>query len=127
MESKAKGMNKGDIVGNLRERGLSRRNAVRFLNAVLAEMAAALQRGEEVEFPFGSLKRVPHAHKKQRGWFLNKLTTIYNNPYTVVLEVSADGEELLKETKKVHRRLELPPRPVRAGLQFPPRPTPTGR
>jgi hypothetical protein len=30
----------------------------------------------------------------------------------------------LKETKKVHRRLELPPRPPsHAGLQYPPRPT----
>jgi nucleoid DNA-binding protein len=126
MESKTKAMNKRYIVARLRERGLSRRDAVHFLNAVLAEMAAALKRGEEVEAPFGYLKRVPHARKKQHGLFLNKITTIYKKPYTVVLEVDADGEELLKETKKVHRRLELPPRPG-GGLQLPPRPTLTGR
>lgn len=127
MESKIKAVNKGSIVGKLRVRGLSRRDAVRFLNAFLAEVAAALQRGEEVEFPFGSLKRVPHARKQQRGLFLNKITTIYKKPYTVVLEVDAGGAELLKETKKVHRRLELPPRPGGAGLQYPPSPTLTGR
>jgi nucleoid DNA-binding protein len=128
MESKAKTLNKGYIVCKLRERGLSRRDAVHFLNAVLAEMTAALARGEEVEVPFGFLKRVRHKHRKQRGRFLDKITTIYETPYTVVLEVDADGEELLKATKRVRRRLELPPRPPGgAGLQYPPRPTLTGR
>jgi nucleoid DNA-binding protein len=47
-------MNKGDIVKKLREQGLSRRSAVRIFNQIFAEMAAALSRGEAVEFPFGS-------------------------------------------------------------------------
>lgn len=50
-------MNKGDIVAKLREGGLSRRKAVRILNFVLDEVAWVLQRGEAVEFAFGSLKK----------------------------------------------------------------------
>jgi nucleoid DNA-binding protein len=72
-------MNKGNLVDKLRKRGLSRRNAVHILNFILDEMAAALKHGEEVEFPFGSLKRVRHAHKQQQGHFLNRNTTIYKN------------------------------------------------
>jgi nucleoid DNA-binding protein len=104
-------MNKGDIVKKLRKRGLSRRDAVRILDAVLDEVAAALSRGEDVEFAFGSLKRVRHAHRQQQGLFLNRTTTIYKKPCTVVLEVDADGEKLLNMTKKKHGRLKLPPRP----------------
>jgi len=65
-------MNKGDIVKKLRERGLSRRDAVRILDTILDEVSAALGRGEAVEFAFGSLKRVRHAHKQQQGRFLNR-------------------------------------------------------
>jgi nucleoid DNA-binding protein len=70
-------MNKGDIIAKLRERGLSRRDAVYVLNFVLDEVAVPLKRGEAVEFPFGYLRKVRHPRKKQRGWFLNKITTIY--------------------------------------------------
>jgi nucleoid DNA-binding protein len=89
MESKEKSLNKGYIVRRLRERGLSRRRSVHILNFILDEVAAALARGEDVEFPFGSLKRVHHPHKRKEGWFLNKITTIYKKPYTVALEVDA--------------------------------------
>ena len=61
------------------------------LNFILDEVAAALARGEYLEFPFGSLKRVHHPHKMKDGWFLGKTTTIYKKPYTVALEVGAKG------------------------------------
>lgn len=97
-------MNKGDIVGKLRERDFSRRDAVRCLNAVLDEIAAALSRGEDVEFPFGCLKRVRHAHRQQQGRFLNQDTTIYKKPYTVILEVSPAGEKLLNRKTELQER-----------------------
>jgi hypothetical protein len=87
MERKEKRLNKGCIVCKLRERGLSRRRSVQLLNFILDEAANTLARGEYVEFPFGSLKRVSHPHKKKQGWFLNRITTIYKKPYTVALEV----------------------------------------
>jgi hypothetical protein len=40
-------------------------------------MAEALKRGEEVELPFGPLKRVHHPRQQQRGRYLNKITSIY--------------------------------------------------
>jgi len=40
---------------------------VQLLNFILDEVAAALARGEEKEFPSGSLKRARHPHKKKRG------------------------------------------------------------
>jgi hypothetical protein len=99
MESEGEILNKGYIVRKLRERGLSRRRSVQLLNFILGEAAAALARGEEMEFPFGSLKRVHHPHKKQQGRFLDKITTIYKKPYTVALEVDAEGEMLLKKRR----------------------------
>jgi len=90
-------LNKGYIVRKLRARGLSRRRSVQLLNFILDEMAAALARGEDVEFPFGSMKRVHHPHKEKDGWFLGRNTTIYKKPYTVALKVDAEGEELLKK------------------------------
>ena len=84
-------LNKGYIVRKLQERGLSRRRSVQLLNFILHEAAAALARGEDVEFPFGSLKRVHHSHKEKHGWFLNKIRTIYKKPYSVALEVGAKG------------------------------------
>jgi nucleoid DNA-binding protein len=88
-------MNKGDLVEKLRKRGLSRRNAVLILNFILDEMAAALKHGEEVEFPFGSLKRVRHAHKQQQGRFLNRNTTIYKNRGIGLL---IDSRDLVQKT-----------------------------
>jgi hypothetical protein len=43
---------------------LSQRQAVRVVNLVFAEMAAALKRGSAVEFPFGRLKRVKRVSKR---------------------------------------------------------------
>jgi hypothetical protein len=91
MERMGSTLNKGYIVCKLRERGLSRRRSVQLLNFILDEAAAALARGEYVEFPFGSLQKVHHPHKKKHGWFLGKITTIYKKPYTVALEAGAKG------------------------------------
>ena len=98
-------MNKGDIVRKLRERGLSRRDAVRILDFVLDEMSAALKRGEPVEFAAGTLKRVRHAHRQQEGRFLNRKTTIYKKPYTVILEVSPAGWIPPKKATRQQERL----------------------
>jgi nucleoid DNA-binding protein len=94
-------LNKGYIVRKLQERGLSRRQSVQILNFTLDEAAAALARGEDVEFPFGSLQRVHHPHKKMDGCFLGRTTTIYKKPYTVTLEVDAESEKLLNKKKEV--------------------------
>lgn len=90
MERTGNILNKGSIVRKLRERGLSRRRSVQILNFILDEVAAALARGEDVEFPFGSLKRVHHPHKKKEGWFLGRNTTIYKKPFTVALKAGVD-------------------------------------
>ena len=58
MERKPKNLGRAYLVGKLRERGLSRRDAVRILNAGFDEMIKALRRGKDVEYPFGSLVRV---------------------------------------------------------------------
>jgi hypothetical protein len=94
-------LNKGYIVRKLRERGLSRRRSAQILNFILDEAAEALARGEDVEFPFGSLRRVHDSHKKMDGWFLGRTTTIYKKPYTVVLEVDAEGEALVNKKREL--------------------------
>ena|SRR5947209_5379654 len=81
----AKTLVSGDIIRELQTHGLSRRQAVRIFNAILDEMKAALQRGEEVEWPFGSLKTVRHPRKPQRGWHLGNITTLYKRQFTVAL------------------------------------------
>jgi hypothetical protein len=103
-------MNKGDIEAKLRDREFSCRGAVYVLNFVLDEVAVALKRVEPVEFPFGSLRNVGDLRKKQRVWFLYKITTIYKKPYTVVHAVSAAGGKLLQGKKSK----AAPTRPRRA-------------
>ena len=98
-------MNKRDIVKELRKRGLSRRDAVRILNSILEAVPAALKRGESVEFAVGALKRVRHAHRQQQGRFLNRETTIYGKPYTVILEVNPAGWLPPKKTARQQDRL----------------------
>jgi nucleoid DNA-binding protein len=99
MESKPKSLGKAYLVGKLRERGLSRRDAVRILNFVLDEMAQALRRREPVEFPLGTLRRVRHFHEKKRGRFLGKIRTIYRRRYTVRHELGDGCYELLNGKK----------------------------
>ncbi len=93
MSNKGKPHNPGRayLVAKLRERGLSRRWAVHILNTVFDEMSKALQRGREVEFPFGSLKRVKHV---SRRWELAGDEPM--NGYSVEHEMDAAGYVLLK-------------------------------
>ena len=81
------GVNKGRnyIIAKLQERGLSRDMARRILNEMFSEMIKALQAGEEVEVPFGHLKVVSSGRQAQRGWYLNRIRTIYKKNRTVVL------------------------------------------
>ena len=128
MERTGNTVNKGYIVRKLRERGLSRRQSVELLDFILYEVAAALARGEYVEFPFGSLKRVHHPHKKTDGWFLGRTTTIYKKPYTVALEVDAKGEALVNRKREVVQSPRAPTartgyNGLRIPVRLPPRPT----
>jgi nucleoid DNA-binding protein len=95
--SAGKKLVRADLVGKLREKGFSRPLATEMVNLVFAAIADALIRGEEVEFPFGYLHRVKHKHRTRRGWFLNKITTTYRNPWTVELSIDEDGRNLLDE------------------------------
>ena len=56
---------RGYLAEKLRERGVSRRQAVRILNLIFAEMKQTLARGRPVEFPCGTLRRV---RKVSRHW-----------------------------------------------------------
>ncbi len=85
MDRQGKTLVTGDIIRKLQTHGHSRRQAVRIFNAILDEMKAALKRGEEVEWPFGSLKTVRHPRKPQRGWHLHTITTLYKRQFTVAL------------------------------------------
>jgi len=60
---------------------------------------------EAVEFPFGSLMRVNHTRKEQRGRFLGEMRSIYTKLFAVTLEVNSEGEKLLQ--KRTARRQDL--------------------
>src|SRR5450631_796483 len=128
MERKGNIVNKGYIIRKLCERGLSRRWSVQILNSILDEVAATLARGEDVEFPFGSLQRVRHSHQKTDGWFLGRNTTIYKKPYTVALEVDAESEKLLNKKREVVQAPRAPTARtgftgLRMPVRLPPRPS----
>ncbi len=74
------------------------------MNLVFTLIAEALIRGEEVEFPFGHLQRVERKRRAQRGWFLNKITTTYKNPWTVKLAVDEAGQKLIDEEEPAQGR-----------------------
>ena len=71
------------LIQKLRERGVSHRAASLILNAMFREMAEALARDEEVDFGLGKLQRYRHPRPRKRGWYLGRITTIYQKPYTV--------------------------------------------
>jgi len=91
MESKPKNLGRAYLIDKLRERGLSRRDSAKIVRFVFKEMAGALKRGESVEFPFGTLRRVRHQRRKQRGRFLGKIRTIYKRRFTVKHELGEGG------------------------------------
>jgi nucleoid DNA-binding protein len=94
----------------LGELGLSRRHSLRLLNFIFHELAAALARGEQVEFPFGKLERVRHKHRKTEGHFANGISTTYKRPFTVAHVLDGNGKRLL-EPKPRRPRVVLPPKP----------------
>jgi hypothetical protein len=102
MESKVRNLGgRGYLVSKLRERGLSRRQAVRILDAVFAEMKKTLRRGGSVEFPFGKLVRV-------RRHFSKEWDSVDDRPagrqrYTVAWELNEAGERLLNGTRGPQR------------------------
>lgn len=53
-------------VGKLRKTGLSRRQSVQVVNAILEGMIHALRCGEDVEIPFGQLRRIRRYFNKWR-------------------------------------------------------------
>ena len=99
MEGKPKNLGRAYLVDKLRERGRSRRDSVSIVKFVFDEMARALKRGELVEFPLGTLRRVRHQRSKKRGWFLGKITTIYKRRHTVKHELDEEGYKLLNGKK----------------------------
>ena len=78
---------RGYLVSKLHGRGVSRRRAVRIVNAVFRAMGLALRRGEYVEFPFGYLNA--EKLRSQRG-------RPPRRPYTIRHSVDEEGERLLK-------------------------------
>lgn len=92
------------LVGMLKKRGFSRRQSVKVLNVLFAEIKKALASGEEVDFALGKLKVVRHKHRTQAGRFLNRETTIYKQPFTVALEADSRADWWLVP-------FSLPPKP----------------
>jgi nucleoid DNA-binding protein len=108
-EKQQRSMGRDDLEQRLRDKGFSKREARRAVNGILEGMIQALQRGEEVEFPLGKLKREPHRHRQQEGKFLGRMATIYRRRSTVVHEMDEKGHKLLNPRPKP--RLTLPPKP----------------
>lgn len=96
--SKSKSKGRAYLVKELQRRGVSRRQAVKILDLVFSEVSQALKRGEEVEFPFGRLRRV-------RSRLVNKNWVRDRRGYTVDLELDEAGERLLSPS--VLRELNL--------------------
>jgi hypothetical protein len=113
LPKKPKSRGRAYLVKQLQKRGMSRRDAVAVLNEIFNQTALALAEGEQVAFPFGKLKMVRHKHLRKRGWFLNRITTTYKKPFTVVHVMDAKGAQRLepKPEVKPQRRSVLPPKP----------------
>ena len=77
------------LVFRLGELGISRRQAVEVVNAILDVMIMALGRGRDVEFPFGRLSRV----RTQFGarWGNHDDRPAHRDPYTVQWIPSWEG------------------------------------
>lgn len=93
MEGKGQNLGREFLVYKLRERGLSRRDALRILNFVFREMSKALARDEEVEFPFGKLNVVQRSFGAY--WESMRDTPAHLDLYTVEFELDGAGDRLL--------------------------------
>lgn len=93
MDRKPRNLGRAYLVGKLQERGLSRRQAVRIVNFIFAEMKKALRHGRDVQFPFGKLKRVKR-HLNE-WWDSIDDHPANKDPYTVEHELDEEGEQQL--------------------------------
>jgi nucleoid DNA-binding protein len=112
-EKQPRTIGRADLEQRLRDKGFSKREARRIVNSIFEAMIQALQRGEEVEFPLGKLKREYHRHRQQEGRFLGRKATIYRRRSTVVHEMDEKGKRLLNPRPK--SKLTLPPKPGEKG------------
>ena len=97
-----------DIIRKLRDLGITNRAALLIFHRIIDEMKQALKQGEEVEWPFGSLKKVHQPQKPNRGWFLHKITTTYKKPFTVALvEVKEIRDPGILEKEQEEKRRQF--------------------
>ena len=89
MEDKPQNLGRAYLVKKLQERGCSRRQSVRILNTIFREMSRALARGEEVELPFGKLRRVERNFGPY--WAAVRDTPAHLGLYTVEHELDDEG------------------------------------
>jgi len=93
MADQGKSKGRAYLVKELRKHGVSRRWAVRILDVIFREMSRALKRGEEVEFPFGKLKRI--RYPASRYSYLIEDWPAGGTGYTVIHLLDGVGERLL--------------------------------
>jgi hypothetical protein len=94
MESKPKNLGRAFLVGKLQAQGLSRRQSVLIVNVILERMIRALERGWEVEFPLGKLKRVKRHFSKL--WDAIDDWPANLDPHTIVYELDLAGDRELQ-------------------------------
>lgn len=70
---------------------LTRVEARRLVNGFFECIEDALQRGEDVELPFGRFSVGKHNRKPLRGWFLNRIRVTYRKSRKFVRFVPAEG------------------------------------
>lgn len=71
------------LVRQLRAAGWSARSAWRTVNAVFEVVAAALQRHETVEVPFGTFRVVAQTVQPYRRWWRGRPVEFYRNRFRV--------------------------------------------
>jgi hypothetical protein len=94
MDTKGRNLGRAYLVSKLRERGLSRRGALRVLNVIFEEMSKELSRGRSVEFPYGKLHRVKKRFGKR--WDDYDDWPADRQRYTVEWELDEAGWKLLE-------------------------------
>ncbi len=105
------GPGRGYLVGRLRDRGFSLDIADRVVRMVFDEISQALQRGENVQFPFGYLKTervrrgasqtVGHVLDEEGSKLLEGETPL---PWAPGWSLAPDESEPIKKPERVKRR-----------------------
>ncbi len=73
------------------EPNLTRAEARRLVNGFFECIVDALQRGEDVDLPFGRLSVAEHNRKPLRGWFLNRVRVTYQKSRKFIRFDPAEG------------------------------------